>query len=169
LKLLTKNLFLIRHAKSSWEYPELRDHDRPLNKRGKRDAPLMAKVLKKEKIKPDLILSSSAVRAFEFAKVIADELGYKKNKIEVREELYMASENDLLKTVKSISDSCEIVFLVGHNPEITNFANSLSDYKTENIPTSGIFIIGFEIEKWSEVDFGKGKFIAFEYPKKYYN
>jgi phosphohistidine phosphatase len=160
---------LIRHAKSSWDYPELRDHDRPLNKRGKKDAPLMAKVLKKKGIKPDLILSSSAVRAFEFAKIIADELGYKKNKIDVTRELYMAAENDMLKIVKSVSDSRKIVFLVGHNPELTNFANSLSNYNLDNIPTSGIFRIDFDTDKWSEIDFGKGKFISFEYPKKYDN
>ncbi len=87
-QLLMKKLYLIRHAKSSWDYPGLNDHERPLNKRGERDAPFMAKILKEKKVKPDLILSSTAVRALEFAKKIADELDYKK-KIFSRQKIYI--------------------------------------------------------------------------------
>jgi phosphohistidine phosphatase len=165
---LKKTLYLIRHAKSSWDDPSLRDHDRPLNKRGKHDAPLMAKVLKRNEINPDLIISSTAARALEFAKVIADELDYKKKKIKETKELYMADEKEMLEIIRSVDDSMSIVFMVSHNPYITEFANSLCNYNLDNIPTSGIFCVEFDTKKWKEIDFGKGKFVSFDYPKKYY-
>ncbi|MDQ3019312.1 MAG: histidine phosphatase family protein [Bacteroidota bacterium] len=167
MKLVKRNLYLIRHAKSSWDYPELKDHDRPLNKRGKNDAPFMAKILKKKAVKPDLILSSTAIRAFEYAKIIADELDYKKKNIIATKDLYMADENDMLNFVKEIDDENKTVFLIGHNPDITSFANSLCNHNLDNIPTSGIFCVEFDTDKWSEIDFGKGKFKSFNYPKKF--
>ncbi len=163
-----KQLYLIRHAKSSWDNPELKDHDRPLNKRGKRDAPLMAKVLRKKGVKPDLILSSSAIRALDFAKVIAGETGYKKTNIEVMKKLYMADENEMLILLRSVEDNNNSVFMVGHNPDLTAFANSLCNYDLDNIPTSGIFQIEFDKSSWKDIDFGKGKLVSFDYPKKYY-
>jgi phosphohistidine phosphatase len=164
-----KQLYLIRHAKSSWDNPDLKDHDRPLNKRGKRDAPLMAKVLRKKGVKPDLILSSSAKRAFDFAKIIAEEVGYKKNKIVVLKDLYMAGEDEMLNAVRSVKDNINTVFLIGHNPDLTSFANSLSNYSLDNIPTSGVFQIEFDSDRWNDINIGKGKFVSFDYPKKYYS
>lgn len=161
-------MYLIRHAKSSWKDPGLDDHQRPLNKRGENDAPLMAKILKKKNIKPDLILSSTAVRAFEFAKILADEFDYKKKNIEATNNLYMADEKDMLEIVRNVDDKNETVFLIGHNPDLTYFANSLCNYNLDNIPTSGIFGVEFDVESWKDIDFGKGKFLLFEYPKKYY-
>ncbi len=163
-----KQLYLIRHAKSSWDNPGLKDHDRPLNKRGKRDAPLMAKVLNKNEIIPDLILSSSAKRALDYSIIIAKELRYKKNSIEVSEEIYMAGEDEMLKMLQSVNDKNITVFLVAHNPDLTSFANSLSNCNIDNIPTSGIFHIEFKTGSWKDIDFGKGKFVSFDYPKKYY-
>lgn len=165
---MKKTLYLIRHAKSSWDDPYLRDHDRPLNKRGKRDAPLMANVLKKKGIFPDMIFSSTAVRALEFSKILAEELGYKKKNIISTKELYMADEKEMLKLIRTADDSANIVFMVSHNPSITGFANLLCNYNLDNIPTSGIFCAEFDLKKWKDIDFGKGKFISFEYPKKYY-
>ena len=162
-----KTLYLIRHAKSSWDDPSLRDHDRPLNKRGKRDAPFMAKFLKESGIRPDIIISSTAVRALDFAKEIAEETGYKKKNIIATKDMYMADEDEMLRILRKVDDSHNIVFMVGHNPGITYFANSLSNYNISNIPTSGIFRVDFETEKWSDTDFGKGKFMSFDYPKKF--
>jgi phosphohistidine phosphatase len=162
-----KTLYLIRHAKSSWDDPQLSDHDRPLNKRGERDAPLMAKILKKKKIKPDLILSSSAVRALEYAKVISSHLDYKKKDIVSTKDLYLSDEDEMLKILKNVKDSNDIVFLFGHNPDITSFANSLCSANLDNIPTSGICEIEFDTDNWNDIDYGKGKFKSFDYPKKY--
>ncbi|MEO8664883.1 MAG: histidine phosphatase family protein [Ignavibacteria bacterium] len=164
-----KHLYLIRHAKSSWDDPGLKDHDRPMNKRGKRDAPLMAKILRKKDVNPDLIISSSAKRALDFAKIIADELDHKKNKMLVTKDLYMADEDDMLKMLRSVDDKCNTVFMVGHNPDLTSFANSLASYDLDNIPTSGIFQIDFDTDSWKDAGYGKGKFVSFEYPKKYYS
>lgn len=165
---MKKLLYLIRHAKSSWDDPSLRDHDRPLNKRGKRDAPLMANVLKKKGIKPDLIYSSTAERALEFAKVIAEILDFKKKKIVSTKDLYMADVKEMLGILRSVEDSAKTVFMVSHNPYITEFANSLCNYNLDNIPTSGVFCIEFDVKKWKDIDLGKGKFVSFDYPKKYY-
>lgn len=128
----------------------------------------MAKILKKLGVKPDLILSSTAVRAYEFAKILADELGYKKKNIEATRDIYMANEDELLGIIKNTSDSNEIIFLIGHNPDLTYLANRLCNYDLDNIPTSGIFGIQFNTDKWKEVDYGKGTFKSFDYPKKHY-
>lgn len=128
----------------------------------------MAKLLRKKKVFPDLILSSTAVRAYEYAKILAKELSYQKSNIIATKDLYMADEDDLLSTIQAIKDKIEIVFLVGHNPDITNFANSLSDDHIDNIPTSGIFSVEFDVDKWENVKPGKGRFVSFEFPKKYF-
>ncbi len=164
---MNKTLYLIRHAKSSWDDASLRDHDRPLNKRGKRDAPLMANVLKKKGVKPDLIYSSTAVRALEFAKVIAETLDFKRKNIDATKDLYMADVNEMLGILRSVDNSAETVFMVSHNPYITEFANSLCNYNLDNIPTSGVFCVEFDVKKWKDIDLGKGRFVSFDYPKKY--
>ncbi len=125
----------------------------------------MAELLRKKDINPDLILSSSAVRAFEFAKIIADELDYKKKNITATNNLYMADEMDMLEIVRSVDDINKTVFLVGHNPDLTYFANSLCNYNIDNIPTSGIFGIEFDIDSWKDIDFGKGKFNHLNIPE----
>ena len=93
---MSKTLYLIRHAKSSWDDPSLKDHDRPLNKRGKKDAPFMANILKEKNIIPDLIISSTAERAIEFAKVLAEVLDYKKGNIVSERDMYLAGESEML-------------------------------------------------------------------------
>lgn len=128
----------------------------------------MAKLLCSYEVKPDLIISSSAKRALTTAKAFADELGYKKSEVLSTDDLYHADDNDILEIVKSIEDSCDTVLLFGHNPDLTYFANSICDYNTDNIPTCGIICIDFNVNSWNEVAFGKGKFISFEYPKKYF-
>lgn len=127
----------------------------------------MANVLKEKGITPDLIMSSSAVRAIEFAKIIAKELSYKVKDIYKSNELYLASEYELLRVVKETDDAYETVFLVSHNPGITYFANLLCNYNLDNIPTSGIFGIQFNENSWKDVKFGNGEFLMFEYPKKH--
>lgn len=127
----------------------------------------MAKFLKKQNITPDLILTSTAVRAFDLANIIADNLDYKKKKIIATKELYMAGENEMLNIVKDTDDKTDIVFLVAHNPGITQFANSLCNQNIDNIPTSGIFCVEFEVDSWKDINHGKGKFKSFDYPKKY--
>src|SRR5436190_18997490 len=97
-----KIIILIRHAKSSWKFPELKDMDRPLNKRGLNDAPLMGKILKVLNLMPDLIISSPAVRASSTAKMIAQEVGFSENQIVTEEDLYLESKSKLLKEINKL-------------------------------------------------------------------
>lgn len=160
-----KRLTLIRHAKSSWDDPNLADLDRPLNKRGKRDAPMMGKRLAKRGEYPDLILSSPARRALKTAKAIAKELNYPPKKIMKDSRIYDGTTDDLIKLIRKISDNYDHLFLVGHNPDLNILSYRLSGYKVDNIPTCGVFCIDFDIESWKDVELGRGKFIYFDYPK----
>lgn len=163
-----KRLFLIRHAKSSWDEPDLADFDRPLNKRGKQDAPVMGKRLKKEhSANPDLILSSPAKRALRTAKIIAKAIDFPEKKIEVKDSLYAAGITAILNVIHYLDDSLDEVMLFGHNPDLTSLANFFSNHKIENIPTCGIFCVDFDIKSWKDVEGGKGIFNFFDYPKKH--
>ncbi|WP_457598784.1 SixA phosphatase family protein, partial [Hydrogenimonas sp.] len=122
-----KELFLFRHAKSSWDDPSLSDFDRPLNERGRRDAPLMGEHLKAMGIHLDLIVASPAKRAKKTAKIIAEKLGYDIEKIIWQENIYEASPQTLLYIVCQLPEKAKRVMLVGHNPSLTLLANQLGD------------------------------------------
>lgn len=162
-----KTIILIRHAKSSWKFPELKDFDRPLKKRGLNEAPLMGKVLNDHQKKPDIIITSPAVRAITTAKMIAREIGFNENQIIAEPKLYLESKSNLLKEINAIDDKHNTAFLIGHNPGMTDLANALSGESIDNIPTSGAFGIQFECNTWQEVEKGKGKKLFFEFPKKH--
>src|SRR5690349_21699881 len=135
-----KTLYIIRHAKSNWDNPEVSDYDRPLNERGKRDAPRMGKRLKEKNIRPELLLSSPAKRAFSTAKRIARVLQYATEKIKTDKRLYHADEETLLSVIQGIKDKHDVVMLFSHNPGVTDFVNSLMDDEMDidNIPTCGV-------------------------------
>ncbi|UII29010.1 histidine phosphatase family protein [Fulvivirga maritima] len=161
-----KTLYIIRHAKSSWKYHHLDDIDRPLNKRGKRDAPDMGERLSVLNIIPHLMISSPAKRAYATCKTIAKALEYPKEAIEINDKLYHASEDSLMDIIQDIENSWDSVMIFGHNPGLTLFANSLADTNIDNIPTCGIVACTFDVDSWAETDFGKGKLMFYDYPKK---
>lgn len=161
-----KRLYLARHAKSSWKNPGLTDFDRPLNKRGKRDAPFMGKVLLELGVLPDLILSSPAKRALKTAAIIAEEIDYPIEEIITTPDLYLTDSFDLLQLVHDLDDMHEEVMIFGHNPGLSELADEIGDDTFDNIPTSGILCIEFDISSWSQVSPETGKVIFFEYPKK---
>ena len=163
-----KTLILIRHAKSSWENRNISDFERSLNDRGKRDAPFMADILKKKKIKIDLILSSPAVRAFKTAKIFARELEIEEKEIIINENIYEAGRKDLLKVLMETNDSINNLMLFGHNPGLTYLSNYLCDYETDNIPTCGIVCMQLDFDSWKYLGSKSCNFIFFEYPKKYF-
>lgn len=165
---MAKDLFLIRHAKSSWKNLELGDHARPLNKRGRHDAPLMAKILRKSSIMPDVLITSSAVRARSTAEVFAEEFGIKKKKIVIDDELYMAGNRDFIKTLSAIDDVVQTAFLFSHNPGITDFANLLCGSDVVNIPTCGVFHTRIIADKWTDLRPGECEFISLDFPKNHY-
>lgn len=160
-------LYLVRHAKSSWKNLKLSDLDRPLNKRGKRDAPFMGRLLKKMNEYPDLIISSPAKRAFSTAKRFSKELDYPIKKILKDEKLYMAEITEFVSVIKKTHKSVKRLMLFVHNYGITNFANFISQSNIENIPTAGVVRIDFEFKSWKDIDASKGKLTFFEFPKKY--
>ena len=161
-----KTLYLVRHAKSYWGDQSLADFDRSLNKRGKRDAPFMGKVLKEMEVAPDLIISSPAKRAKKTALEIAETLNYPSKKIVFKEELYDASSNDILSIVKNIDENILTAMIFGHNPGLTYLNNYISNKYIDNIPTTGIVALNLEV-KWSEIDKYSCKQLFFEYPKLY--
>jgi len=164
---MPKTLYLVRHAKSSWKNEGLTDEERPLNKRGKHDAPFMGKQLGQRGEKPDLLISSPAKRALSTAKLFARELGYAKENIVVMEELYMADVSDFIKIIQNINDKAVSIMLFSHNPGITYFANFISGSDIENIPTAGVVRIDLDISSWIDAGKTKGNRVFFEYPKKY--
>lgn len=160
-----KKIYIIRHAKSSWENMELDDFDRPLNKRGKLNAPFMGKKLKAKNIVPDIILSSPALRAKNTAKMIAKEVSYT-NKIIFNKDIYEAKPSTLHKILTKIDDKYKTIFLLGHNPELNMLAENYVDFD-ENIVTCGVVEIEFDCKKWIDINGKNAKLISFDYPKKY--
>lgn len=161
-----KTLYLVRHAKSSWEDSSLDDFDRPLNNRGKKDAPRMGQYLNKQGVFPDLMLASPANRAFTTSRKIARELDYPKDGIQTDERIYHADETDLLEILREVDDSWNSVMLFGHNPAFTWFANGLNRTDIDNIPTCGVVACQLDIDHWTEVRMGCGQQLFFISPKK---
>jgi phosphohistidine phosphatase len=162
-----KELYLIRHAKSSWDYPQLKDFDRPLNERGEEDAPLMGKVLKENNILPQLILSSPAKRALNTAQIIAKALGYPSSKIEELHSIYHGEMATLMDLLNGIDNQYETVFVFGHNPTFTYLAEELGGEYIGNLPTCGVVGIRFEIDDWALLSKGLGTQIYYDYPKRH--
>lgn len=145
-----KTLFLVRHAKSSKDDPSSPDRERPLNDRGRHDAPEMGKRLAERKLKPDLLLSSPALRALTTAQLIADELGYARKDIALDDRLYATSAEELLVVVRALDKKLDCVMLFGHNPEFTDFAHRLSDEITD-MPTCAVAKFLFDTKAWGDV------------------
>ena len=160
-----RSLFLIRHAKSSWDDTALPDKDRPLNDRGKRDAPKMGKRLARRDVKPDLILSSPVMRALRTAEIIAKKLDYKLKDVVVDDRLYAGEADDLLNVIHELGDKLKRVMLVGHNPELTELAHRLSSEIT-HMPTCAIAEFTFDAKSWSNIGKAKPARVALDYPKK---
>ncbi len=160
-----KTLFLVRHAKSSWDDTAMPDKDRPLSDRGKRDAPKMGERLAKRDGKPDLILSSPARRALKTAEIIAKKLDYKRKDIVVDDRLYAVKADDLLGVIRKLGDKLERVMVFGHNPELTELAHRLSTEIT-HMPTCAVAEFTFDAKSWSNVGKDKPAKVALEYPKQ---
>lgn len=162
-----KTLYIVRHAKSSWANPTQEDFDRPLNERGKRDAPRMGKRLHEKNILPDLMITSAAKRARSTAKRVAKALKFPKQGIKKEPKLYHAGDELILKTVQNLKDKHNIVMIFGHNPGLTDFVNSFQDdeFDIDNIPTCGVVAFQLSIDSWKDATWGKGKMLFFDYPK----
>ena len=167
-KFIMKTLILVRHAKSSRENRSISDFERGLNDRGKRDAPFMAGIFKKKKMKIDKILSSPATRALATAKIFAKELEINENEIVADENIYEADRKDLLKVIIKTDDKINNLMLFGHNPGLTYFSNYLCDYEVDNIPTCGIICMKLDFDSWKYLGNKSCSLKFFEFPKKYF-
>lgn len=160
-----KTLYVVRHAKSSWDDPRLADADRPLNERGRRDAPRMGKRLKEREVTIDRVISSPANRAITTATVLSEVIGISLSSIEINPQLYHADEDVILNVVQRIADVHDSVMLAGHNPGLTDFVNRLATLAIDNVPTCGVVAIRLAIRQWSACDWGCGTLLFFDYPK----
>jgi phosphohistidine phosphatase len=162
-----KTLILIRHAKSSWDDPDLDDRDRPLNGRGKRDAPLMGAVLRKRGLSPDRIISSPARRALKTAKLIAALIDFPASQIAVDDRIYLAAAQTLLDVIQELPDEPNQVMLFGHNPGFTELVSVLTGTGVGNVPTCGVVSIEFAVDSWAAVSPAAGRLKFFDYPKQH--
>ena len=160
-----KTLFLIRHAKSSWKDVTIHDHDRPLNKRGKENAPRMGDRLKKRQKMPDLIFSSTALRAKATAKCIGKKINFPIIKITFLRELYHASPNRLFDCISQAPDQADSIMFFGHNPGLTELAVNQWNIPILNLPTCGILKIQFKSDSWKLVGKERISSTTFDYPK----
>lgn len=160
-----KTLILVRHAKSDWSSEGLSDFDRPLNERGKRDAPVMAKRLRDKNIPVDLFVASPAKRAAKTARIFAEAYGVAKKDILFKEELYLPAASVFYQVIEHLSDQHSHVAVFSHNNGITDFANELTNARIDDIPTCGIFAINIHCDHWKDFREAKKEFWFFDSPK----
>lgn len=161
-----KRVTIVRHAKSDWS-KNLPDIARPLNERGRRNAPEMGQRLAARDVVPDLILTSPAVRARITAEAIAVQIGYPTSDIEVIDDLYGADVAEVIEILMALDDSVCHVAVFGHNPCLTSFVNHIvTGAGIENIPTCGVAELSFAAERWAGIENAEAKLLEFDYPKK---
>ena len=158
-----KKLLLIRHAKSSWNAPDLDDHERPLNDRGERDSFTMARFLADNDEGLEVIYSSTAIRALDFAQVISEFCD-----ITLVPELsfYTFDEDELMEILRSLPDTLSRVAVIAHNPAVTQLINRLTDADFKNVPTAGIASIQCDIDAWADLTEASCDMVYFQTPKK---
>lgn len=143
-----KTLYILRHAKSSWDNPLLADFERPLNKRGLESAPLIGEIIYKNKFNPDLFLSSPAKRAKQTA-VLAREVGAIQPEIRFDERIYEASPQTLVQIISELGEEADSLLLVGHNPGLEGLIRFLTG-ETRPMATAALAVIDLKIENWAE-------------------
>ncbi len=160
-----KTLTLVRHAKSSWKDSSLADRDRPLNKRGKRDAPEMGRRIAEAGIRPSLIVSSPALRAWTTAKAVAKAISYPIEFLQRDRRLYLASVDEIVDVIAEQDPKFNSLMLVGHNPGFTSFANYLVPGLTNNLPTAGVVCVKIEREDWDLYGRPETELVLHDFPK----
>jgi phosphohistidine phosphatase len=160
-----KTLYLLRHAKSSWDDASLPDLERPLQPRGERDAAKMSARWSKLNVKPDLIMSSPAARAHATARIVAHGLAYKTRKIMIAKRLHGATQDTLIKVIEALHDKLDRVMLVGHNPGFEALAHHF-DSKIDHMPTCALAEFRFEAESWVGIGQARPVRTSFDSPKQ---
>lgn len=161
-----KTLLILRHAKSSWKYSELSDHDRPLNRRGKRDAPSVGRLLRNEALIPDAILSSTAKRARQTAEAVSEESGYARE-LQLFEELYGGGPDAYLEVVRSLPDHVDCALVVGHNPDLEELVEFLTG-ESVRLPTAALAHLQLDLQDWQSLNEDEqGKLINLWAPREH--
>ena len=161
-----KTLYLVRHAKSSWDHPELSDFERPLMKKGIRKSKPVIEYLQKKRISPDLFISSPAVRAIETARIFARGLGYSEEKIQINRKIYDGHYDHILDIIYGTSNNIDSLMLFGHNPTISNLGNLFVHPGIDYMPTSAVVGISFATDQWEDVPNAKSRLLFILTPKK---
>jgi len=161
-----KTVVIVRHAKSSWDDLSLSDHQRPLNKRGLKDAPMMGARLAEWGPPIDRVISSSATRALTTAELITHEMGLPWDEIQIEDALYHATEEELLDLINEQDDYLDGLMLFGHNPGMAYLVMNLSDIEFDNFPTCGVAVLQFDVDSWSAIGEEIAVTAELDYPKK---
>lgn len=162
----TRQLTLLRHAKSSWDDAGLKDRERPLNERGEHDAPLMGRRLHARGARPTLFLTSPAVRARRTAQIIAREIGYPQEFLQREDDLYLASPDEVVAVIARQDSSFRDLIVCGHNPGLTELANRLTGAAIDNLPTTGVVVVALELKSWADLEGAQGDLLLFDYPRR---
>lgn len=162
-----RTLHIVRHGKSSWDFEELSDIDRPLSPRGINNAYLMAKKLSERKVVPGRFITSPANRALYTAIIFARVMKFPYDQIRISDKIYTGYNDDLVELIRSQEKSVSEILIFGHNPAFTALANQLMDHYLDNIPTAGIVSLSYDTEDWKQL--GKVNPVKdfFDYPKRY--
>jgi len=155
-----KTLILVRHGKSSWKHP-VRDIDRPLKKRGSTDATMVSDEFLKTKIQPDYVVSSPAKRAFDICKIFIKKLEISDKKLEINPTIYDFQGTQTADFIKSLDNNYHKVMLFGHNYAFTWLVNTLGDRYIDNLPTSGLVVISFDVQSWKDIKKGITELMLF--------
>lgn len=158
-----KTLYVLRHAKSSWDNDSLSDFERPLNERGFETAPIMGKIMRENDFVPEMIVCSTAKRAEQTAQLVKESAKFEAE-IKFEDAIYEASSMTLLRIVSEISDEFGRALIVGHNPGFENLVRVLTG-KSETMPTAALAVIDLEIESWNEANADSGNLREFIRPK----
>jgi phosphohistidine phosphatase len=162
-----KILHIVRHGKSSWDYENLSDIDRPLSQRGIDNAYFMAKKLADRNVVPDRFITSPANRALYTAVIFARVMKFPYDRIQISDDIYTGYTDDLIDLVRNLDNSLSQVLIFGHNPAFTSLANQLMNNYIDNIPTAGIVSLTYDIESWDQIEKTAPAKDFFDYPKRY--
>ena len=157
----------MRHAKSSWKYPHLNDFERPLNSRGKRNAPMMGRILRDESVMFDQIISSPAKRAITTARTIASEMGYSEDNIADERRFYGAHPSNIIEILRDLDNSVSHAAVFGHNPTFHSLVEQLVNTTIEKFPTCAAATISLDIDTWRELKAASGTLTALRLPRDY--
>ena len=161
---MNKKLIIVRHSKSSWKDLSLDDFNRPLNKRGKEDGPIISNYLSKKTNFIDFLHSSSSVRTFETSKFFTERIKF--GKVKYDDSLYHSSSISILSLIKNYSNEYSSVMLIAHNPGLTHLINQITNISLDNLPTTGLAEIHFSCNKWNEISSKNSNLIDLKFPKQ---